>query len=429
MKKFCLILAVCLLAGYAALPFGGTGVVLAEESSAPAASDFDFEAELRAFVEANPSRQAGSEGERSAASYLRRIFSDAGLTPFEPFFLGRENGGYDQTIEVLSGSTLILSQNVIGVQPAAGESLGTLVIGAHYDNAADYVAQLEQEGNYGTVVSGERTFQGAYDNGSGVTVLLSLVSRFSGLQLPFDLVFCLFGAEEPGLYGSETFVTSLTEQQRADILLYVNLDSIAAGDYLYLYTDEVSTLHDGYLREAAAENGITLTPNPVNKKISSSGLKYFPYLHVGLSSDHLSFMQYRINVANFFTLNWSSPATYTDESLTRPDIMHTPNDDVDILLTLYPDTAVQYMQNVSDLVYTAASADPQGFAAAMRQSFEQKPNYDFWLMQWPALLIGVVLILAAGLVLFLLWRAWSSYKVPPAGAPVGQESVFGDEFE
>lgn len=427
MKKGCLLLAVFLMIFGGTLGGGRPEPARAEETFTTDASstEFDFQSVLKEFVTEHPNREAGSTGEEQAAATLRQTLSQAGLTPYEQYFQGSGESFY-QNVEGGRGSSLIFSRNVIGVLETSGESEGMLMIGAHYDNAANYVSQLSSEE---IVVSGQpEAFQGAYDNGSGVTVLLSLIDRFSEADLPFDVVFCLFGAEEPGLYGSETFVSSLTEEQRADILLYVNLDSIAAGDYLYLYTDEVSTLHDAFFREQAQAAGITLTENPANKKISAGGLKYFPYLHVGLSSDHLSFMQYRINVANFFTLNWSSKATYVDESLTKPNIMHTKKDNADTLFLLYPQTAVRYMENVSDLV-VAAATDSE-FVSTMRQSMEQKPNYDFWLMQWPALLIGLAAILGAGLALFLIYRKWSAYRIPgDNGSSGGQESVFGDEFE
>ena len=62
-----------------------------------------------------------------------------------------------------------------------------LVVGAHYDTTPDT--------------------QGANDNGSGVAVALTIAEELADDELPFDLRFVMFGAEETGLNGSFAYTS------------------------------------------------------------------------------------------------------------------------------------------------------------------------------------------------------------------------------
>lgn len=111
-----------------------------------------------------------------------------------------------------------------GVTPCYGENLifskqGTsdrvIVIGAHYDCV-------------------EQTF-GTDDNASGVGVLLELASIYSTKESPYTIRFILFSAEEPGCLGSQYYVENLSQEERDRIACMINIDTIAAGDNMYLY--------------------------------------------------------------------------------------------------------------------------------------------------------------------------------------------------
>ena len=111
-----------------------------------------------------------------------------------------------------------------GVTPCYGENLifskqgasdRVIVIGAHYDCV-------------------EQTF-GTDDNASGVGVLLELASIYSTKETPYTLRFILFSAEEPGCLGSQYYVENLSQEERDRIACMINIDTIAAGDNMYLY--------------------------------------------------------------------------------------------------------------------------------------------------------------------------------------------------
>lgn len=87
----------------------------------------------------------------------------------------------------------------------------TTLICAHYDTV------------YGT--------PGAYDNASGVVVLLDLAERLITERAP-DVTFAFFGGEEWHLAGSRTFVASLSKNGLPPISMALNIDGIGRGDLL-----------------------------------------------------------------------------------------------------------------------------------------------------------------------------------------------------
>ncbi|MCM3568973.1 M20/M25/M40 family metallo-hydrolase [Neobacillus mesonae] len=87
-----------------------------------------------------------------------------------------------------------------------------IIIGAHYDTM------------YNTI--------GAYDNTSGVAVLLGLIQWFQQQRLPFQVEFVFFGAEEFALSGSKAYVEKLTNKELEEIDLMINLDGFGRGEEL-----------------------------------------------------------------------------------------------------------------------------------------------------------------------------------------------------
>jgi aminopeptidase YwaD len=98
------------------------------------------------------------------------------------------------------------SQNVIG-RPRQDDC--QVVVGAHYDSVP--------EG------------PGANDNASGSATLLEIARVLELGNQHEGVCFVAFGAEEPGLFGSRHFVTSLASQGQPDPQAMVNLDMVGVG--------------------------------------------------------------------------------------------------------------------------------------------------------------------------------------------------------
>lgn len=99
--------------------------------------------------------------------------------------------------------------NVEG-RTAAADDAPLLLIGAHYDS-----------------VPGS---PGADDNGSGVVAALALARRLSARQLPIQLGFVFFDAEELGMVGSRHYAEALDERDRARLIGMINLETLGYRD-------------------------------------------------------------------------------------------------------------------------------------------------------------------------------------------------------
>lgn len=124
--------------------------------------------------------------------------------------------GYDyagQPFSVQSGENIINGENIIFSKPGADSRV--IVVGAHYDSVLT---------------------NGTDDNATGVGLLLETANRLSAGEMPpYTVRFILFSAEEPGCIGSQYYVDSLSEEERQNILCMINIDTIGAGDFMYLY--------------------------------------------------------------------------------------------------------------------------------------------------------------------------------------------------
>jgi Zn-dependent M28 family amino/carboxypeptidase len=109
----------------------------------------------------------------------------------------------------------------VGYIPSRGNRSGIdqedhiIIIGAHHDHLGAL-----SPGN-----SGDRIFNGADDNASGVSALLEIAEHFSRSRPDIGILFITFSAEELGLYGSRTLVETLPWVSEKTVAM-INLDMI-----------------------------------------------------------------------------------------------------------------------------------------------------------------------------------------------------------
>jgi Zn-dependent M28 family amino/carboxypeptidase len=78
---------------------------------------------------------------------------------------------------------------------------------------------------------------GIQDNGSGSAALLEVAEQMARVR-PRNMVrFAWWGAEESGLIGSDFYVTGLSDEERAQIKLYLNFDMIGSPNYVRFVYD------------------------------------------------------------------------------------------------------------------------------------------------------------------------------------------------
>jgi aminopeptidase YwaD len=173
-----------------------------------------------------------------------------------------------------------------------------VVIGAHYDHLG--LGGRNQSSRMPDTLA---VHNGADDNASGVTVLLSLAERMNRENIRFrrSIIFVAFGAEEKGLLGSRQFVSSPPVDLQ-NIVAMINLDMVGRLDTCRgLQVSGTGT-------SLEADSLVRLANKTTNLKLKTSAEGFGP-------SDHASF--YGKDIPVFFI----TTGAHED--------YHTPFDDVD----------------------------------------------------------------------------------------------------
>jgi Zn-dependent M28 family amino/carboxypeptidase len=129
------------------------------------------------------------------------------------YFLGEELANTANLVLSISADTIstIRSTSNVLAQSRWGRTDNVVMAGAHLDSEPDTV--------------------GINDNGSGSIALLEVAKEMRKFRTENAVRFAWWGAEEAGLQGSNHYVDQLTEQEIADIALYLNFDMIASPNY------------------------------------------------------------------------------------------------------------------------------------------------------------------------------------------------------
>ena len=134
-------------------------------------------------------RKAGTSGIEKAANYIELEFERIGLSKFN------ETERYRQNFRA-QGLELF---NVLGFLEGKSKPKEIVVISAHYDHLG-----VDEK------LNGDKIFNGANDNASGVTAVLAIAEHYSVKRTnERSLLFVAFTAEEMGLIGSKYFGTTI----------------------------------------------------------------------------------------------------------------------------------------------------------------------------------------------------------------------------
>jgi len=148
-------------------------------------------------------RKAGTIGIEKAAQYIESEFKRIGLETFEGLDSYRQN--FQER-----GLSLF---NVIGCIKGGGKKDEFVIISAHYDHlgSKDHL-------------QGDKIFNGANDNASGVAAVLALAEFFAKNKTNNrSLLFVAFTAEEMGLLGSRYFGKQVNPKE---IVAGINIEMI-----------------------------------------------------------------------------------------------------------------------------------------------------------------------------------------------------------
>ena len=241
----------------------------------------------------------------------------------------------------LSGrSREIDARNVVGYAPGAGPAGDEVVVfTAHYDHLG-----------IGPPVDGDSIYNGAYDNASGVALLLEVAEAFAALDsLPRrTALFVATTAEEAGLLGARHYVRAPVFPIERTVAAF-NID----GANLWGETDDVvalgaerSTL-GALLRPRAMEMGLAIRPDPEPEKGAFFRSDHFAFALAGVPVLYLRHgLDYR-----------GRPAGWGDRMMRRwaAESYHQPSDEYGPGIDL--SGAVQQGRLVFSVGYDAATAE------------------------------------------------------------------------
>lgn len=224
-----------------------------------------------------------------------------------------------------------------------GKSDKQIIVGAHYDG------------------------DGSGDNGSGVALALTMAEKLASVETPNTIVFVFFTAEEYGCHGSTAYANAMTDEEVANTLYMINMDSLICGDYTYLYggvqDDETQTV----TQTAAFENamavarslGLEFKSNPWTYEKPAPGYDMPDYASpsTGDWSDHVGFKKRGIMYVYFEASNWEIPGPYDEydgygETYLVGMLMNTENDYLEYIETYFPGRPQKHLYNFFTLLNT-----------------------------------------------------------------------------
>ena len=160
-----------------------------------------------------------------------------------------------------------------------------------------------------------------------------------------------FGAEESGLEGSGYYAENMTKDEIKNTLFMINIDSILAGDKEYLYGGSVAgngsvtgDLPLKKIEQLAKDAQLKMQRNP--------GLNSdYPTPSTGDWSDHVPFKKIGVPYVYLEATNWDIPPNDgMGETKKLGEIMHTENDNLEVINKEFPGRAKKTLADFSKLL-------------------------------------------------------------------------------
>ncbi len=179
-------------------------------------------AQARHIATLFPGRMTGTPAEMLCADYVRQQFAEMGyesdIRTFQSRFIYTSRNETKNWHNV-TGSTVIAAHE--------GNASQQIIILAHLDTYAP-MSDSDVDSNLGGL-----TLQGMDDNAAGVGVMLELADRLKNIPTQYSVRFIATSGEEEGRLGAENVLNRMSEKEKKNTLLVINLDNLVVGDKLY----------------------------------------------------------------------------------------------------------------------------------------------------------------------------------------------------
>ncbi|RKQ41544.1 aminopeptidase [Enterobacter sp. R1(2018)] len=238
-----------------------------------------------------PGRMTGSPAEMLAADYLQQQFALYGyhsdIRRFNTRYLYTTKDGHQNWHNVSASQVIAAREGTVPQQ---------IVIMAHLDT---YTPLTDNDVNDNL---GGLTLQGVDDNASGLGVMLELAQRLQTVPTRYGIRFIATSGEEMGSLGAENILKRMSEREKKNTLLVINLDNLVTGDKLYFNSGKntpaaVRKLTRDRALKLARQLGIQAAMNPgLNAKYPKG---------TGCCNDAEPFDKAGIPVLSVEATNWS----------------------------------------------------------------------------------------------------------------------------
>lgn len=195
-------------------------------------------------------RKTGTAGIEKAAKYIETEFKRIGLTTYKNLKDYRQTFTFKET----HNGKDIEAHNIIGVLEGKSKKDEYVVVSAHYDHLG-----MKKTGE-------DKIYNGADDNASGVSAVLTLAEYFKAKGTERTVIFIAFTAEEMGLIGSKHFVKDIDASK---FVASINLEMIGKESKFGAKTAWLTGFERSNFGEIIQKNlkgtGYTLYPDPYKK--------------------------------------------------------------------------------------------------------------------------------------------------------------------
>ena len=268
----------------------GVCFILPVHASSPKPGDF-ANTQARHIATFFPGRMTGTPAEMLSADYIRQQFQQMGyrsdIRTFNSRYIytARDNR---KSWHNVTGSTVIAAHE--------GKAPQQIIIMAHLDTYAP-LSDADADANLGGL-----TLQGMDDNAAGLGVMLELAERLKNTPTEYGIRFVATSGEEEGKLGAENLLKRMSDTEKKNTLLVINLDNLIVGDKLYFNSgvktpEAVRKLTRDRALAIARSHGIAATTNPGLNKNYPKG--------TGCCNDAEVFDKAGIAVLSVEATNWN----------------------------------------------------------------------------------------------------------------------------
>ena len=194
----------------------GVCFILPVHASSPKPGDF-ANTQARHIATFFPGRMTGTPAEMLSADYIRQQFQQMGyrsdIRTFNSRYIYTASDNRKSWHNV-TGSTVIAAHE--------GKAPQQIIIMAHLDTYAP-LSDADADANLGGL-----TLQGMDDNAAGLGVMLELAERLKNTPTEYGIRFVATSGEEEGKLGAENLLKRMSDTEKKNTLLVINLDNLIA---------------------------------------------------------------------------------------------------------------------------------------------------------------------------------------------------------